>query len=121
MIALTVQTLRYLSPPDTLLSQISLYLEEKQEDQDELHERSLGRREASSGASGGPFDAVLSSLRDRPDIEPITLDLLRHVVSLFDRPLEPCVLSACCGSDPTAPFAATSSRLSPPFSSTYTA
>ena len=83
--------MRYLSPPDTLLGQISLYLEEKQEDQDELHERSLGRREASSGASSGPFEVVHGALRDRPDIEPIVLDLLRHVVSLFDRPLEPCV------------------------------
>lgn len=84
-----LQTLRYLSPPDTLLSQISLYLEEKQEDQDELHDKSLGRRQASGGVSG-PFDAVLSSLRDRPELEPIILDLLQHVVALFDRPLEPC-------------------------------
>ena len=74
-----------------MLSQISLYLEEKQEDQDELQERSLGRRETSSGASSDPFDVVLGALRDRPDIEPIFLDLLRHVVALFDRPLEPCV------------------------------
>ena len=36
---LVCQTLRYMSPPDALLSQIQVYLEDRHEDQEIYHER----------------------------------------------------------------------------------
>lgn len=41
-----VQGLRYVNPPEYLLTQISVYTEERQEDQEELHERTIGRSRA---------------------------------------------------------------------------
>ena len=36
------QTLRYTNPPDIVMTQLQVYLEERQEDQDELYERRKG-------------------------------------------------------------------------------
>jgi len=38
-----MQGLRYVDPPDALLRQLNVYVEERQEDQEELHERTAGR------------------------------------------------------------------------------
>jgi len=43
MIWQALQGLRYVNPPEYFLTQLTVYTEERQEDQEELHERTVGQ------------------------------------------------------------------------------
>ncbi|KAJ9477578.1 BNI1-related protein 1 [Pseudozyma hubeiensis] len=86
-------SLRYVDPPESLTTQIQVYVEEKQEDQDELHERALHMpdrdqvRDAMSDL-GEAGDILRSAQDSHEDLYPIMISILRHTSSILDRDID---------------------------------
>ncbi|TKY84985.1 hypothetical protein EX895_006065 [Sporisorium graminicola] len=86
-------SLRYIDPPEGLATQIQVYVEEKQEDQDELHDRALHlpHREQSDDALSdlGEAGIILRKTQDaHEDLYPIMISILRHTSSILDRDID---------------------------------
>lgn len=88
-------SLRYIDPPESLATQIQVYVEEKQEDQDELHDRALHlsdrERERSRDAVsdlGEAGEILLRSKDAHEDLYPIMISILRHTSSILDRDID---------------------------------
>lgn len=88
-------SLRYVDPPENLATQIQVYVEEKQEDQDELHDRALHlsdrererNREAISHL-GEAGEILRRSQNDHEDLYPIMISILRHTSNILDRDID---------------------------------
>ncbi|CDW98870.1 hypothetical protein, partial [Sporisorium scitamineum] len=86
-------SLRYVDPPESLATQIQVYAEEKQEDQDELHDRALQlpHRERSDDSLSdlGEAGTLLRKSQDaHEDLYPIMISILRHTSSILDRDID---------------------------------
>ncbi|SAM77134.1 related to Diaphanous protein homolog 1 [Ustilago bromivora] len=88
-------SLRYIDPPESLATQIQVYVEEKQEDQDELHDRALhlsdrNRERSHDGMSDlGEAGEILRRSQDaHEDLYPIMISILRHTSSILDRDID---------------------------------
>ncbi len=86
-------SLRYIDPPESLATQIQVYVEEKQEDQDELHDRALhitGRERTQDAMSDlGEAGEILRRSHDaHEDLYPIMISILRHTSSILDRDID---------------------------------
>ncbi|KAJ1032638.1 hypothetical protein NDA16_000661 [Ustilago loliicola] len=88
-------SLRYIDPPESLATQIQVYVEEKQEDQDELHDRALHLsdrdRERSRDAMSdlGEAGEILRRSQDaHEDLYPIMISILRHTSSILGRDID---------------------------------
>ncbi|SPO21738.1 related to Diaphanous protein homolog 1 [Ustilago trichophora] len=86
-------SLRYIDPPESLATQIQVYVEEKQEDQDELHDRALTLTDRERGRDAmsdlGEAGEILRSAQDtHEDLYPIMISILRHTSSILDRDID---------------------------------
>lgn len=86
-----LQALRYMGPPDHLLKQLSVYTEEKFEDEEDLRERSLlqaGRlvppphaREISESQEA--FSDLMELAKEEAHVYPILVDTLRQYTQIL--------------------------------------
>ena len=86
-------SLRYVDPPESLATQIQVYVEEKQEDQDELHDRALtltdrGRGHDAMSDLGEAGEILRRSADGHEDLYPIMISILRHTSSILDRDID---------------------------------
>ncbi|PWZ03137.1 hypothetical protein BCV70DRAFT_12160 [Testicularia cyperi] len=86
-------SLRYLDPPESLLTQIQVYLEEKQDDQDELHDRALSLSDddpsrAPISSLGEAGEILRRSHAEHEDLYPIMISILRHTSNILDRDID---------------------------------
>lgn len=84
-------SLRYVDPPEGLMTQIQMYLEERQDDQDELHDRILSRAGESSVRLPilGDAEGILRrSQEEHADLYPIMISILRHTSNILDRDID---------------------------------
>uniref|UniRef100_V5GJX6 Uncharacterized protein n=1 Tax=Kalmanozyma brasiliensis (strain GHG001) TaxID=1365824 RepID=V5GJX6_KALBG len=88
-------SLRYVDPPESLATQIQVYVEEKQEDQDELHDRALHlsdrdrERDTDVMSDLGEAGEILRRSQDaHEDLYPIMISILRHTSSILDRDID---------------------------------
>ncbi|GAA6056774.1 hypothetical protein JCM3770_006127 [Rhodotorula araucariae] len=75
--------LRYIDPPDELLRQLHVYAEERQEDQEELHERTAGR--SRDDTSNVPLGELIKLAQEHADLYPKLVDAVRSYITVFDR------------------------------------
>ncbi|KAL8283496.1 hypothetical protein RQP46_005599 [Phenoliferia psychrophenolica] len=74
------KALRYVDPPESLLVQLELYAEERQDDLDEVRERS-------SRSTSDPVIGDLERLGgDHPALYPLLLDLSSKLVAIYEKP-----------------------------------
>lgn len=75
-----------MNPPDMLLTQLDLYVEEKHEDQEDLRHQTLGRQ------SDDSLDYSLSQLaklaQDHSDIYPVLVDTMKRYVQILERDID---------------------------------
>lgn len=86
-----VQALRYMGPPDHLLKQLSVYTEEKFEDEEDLRERSLlqaGKlahpphaREISESQEA--FWNLMELAKEKGHVYPVLVDTLRQYTQIL--------------------------------------
>ncbi|SPO39803.1 related to Diaphanous protein homolog 1 [Pseudozyma flocculosa] len=86
-------SLRYVDPPEGLLTQIQVYTEEKQDDQDELHERTMrfaedDPRHAPISTLGEAAQLLQSSKENHEDLYPIVISILRHTSTILERDID---------------------------------
>ncbi len=82
------QTLRYLKPPDALVTQLDIYTEEKFEDEEDLRERTLAshrRREASE--SEAVFDEVIKVAKQQGELYHSVVSIVSSLHQLLEEDL----------------------------------
>ena len=95
------QALRYTKPPDSLLTQLDVYTEEKYEDEEDLRERVQAfARGTIHTRAGSESEAVLEEIirlaRQHGELYPIMVEMLKRYGLLLQRDIEPYV-SHCHG------------------------
>jgi diaphanous 1 len=93
------QTLRYIKPPDSLLTQLDVYTEEKFEDEEDSRERMqnfLARNTASAHlAQDGNqthlnelVEALVHLAEHQPDLYPLAIEILQHINQIIERDID---------------------------------
>lgn len=89
------QALRYVDPPDGLLTQLQVYLEEKQEDQDEMLDRNIRSRQMDSSdvsfalsEVGEAGDLLISAQENHSDLYPMLAEMIKYITQIFDRDID---------------------------------
>lgn len=79
------QTLRYTRPPDSIVTQIDVYTEEKFEDEEDMRERTRAAfREFESGSELElAFTALNSFILQEKEIGPPVVSIIRNIISLL--------------------------------------
>ncbi|PWN41049.1 hypothetical protein IE81DRAFT_315743 [Ceraceosorus guamensis] len=91
--------LRYVEPPDALLVQLHVWAEEKQEDQAELHDRTLRNNAGKEGTNADGAGLSLSTIGevgellrvaqlDSPDLYPLICDMVRSTTQILARDID---------------------------------
>ncbi|BGP44533.1 hypothetical protein JCM10450v2_000347 [Rhodotorula kratochvilovae] len=75
--------LRYIDPPDEFLRLLNVYVEERQEDQEELHERTAGR--SRDDTSDVPLGELIKLAQEHAELYPKLVDAVRSYINVFDR------------------------------------
>jgi diaphanous 1 len=88
-----LQTLRYLRPPESLLMQLNVYTEEKQEDEEDMRERmqNLMKREAGQRTLSEPeslLEDVISAVENDEQLQYLATDNLRQLKTLVLRDVD---------------------------------
>lgn len=85
MVLILLQTLRYVKPPESLLTQLDIYTEEKFEDEADMRERvnSLMINGRSSSEVEGLLDELGQLVKRFPDLYASLLDILRRYIGLL--------------------------------------
>jgi diaphanous 1 len=93
-----LQTLRYIRPPDNLLTQLDVYTEEKTEDEEDMRERmqNLMKREAGQRTLS-ETEALLQDLvhatEDDDNLNARIIDVLKHTKDLLLRDIDESVVA----------------------------
>jgi len=84
--------LRYIKPPDLLLTQLNLYTEEKFEDEEDMHERTRHLLRTTQGTSERPRSESEVALQDlvllakqHDNLYPVMVDILKHYGQILQR------------------------------------
>lgn len=82
------QSLRYVKPPESLITQLDIYTEEKFEDEEDLRERNLTghRREVSD--SEIVLDGLIRSAKQYHELYPTVVGAVSHLRTLVENPNE---------------------------------
>ena len=87
-----MQALRYIKPPDLLLTQLDLYTEEKFEDEEDMRERAQSithRMMHGHQRSRSESEVVLQDLiqlaKQHGELYPTMLDILKHYGQILQR------------------------------------
>ncbi|KAJ3004363.1 hypothetical protein NUW54_g4848 [Trametes sanguinea] len=86
-----IVTLRYIKPPESLVTQLDVYTEEKFEDEEDMRERArdvMDNRKSRSD-SEPVVDDLLRGARQHEELYPTLLSILRRFADLFDREIDP--------------------------------
>jgi diaphanous 1 len=88
-----VQTLRYMRPPENLLTQLSVYTEEKVEDEEDMRERmqNLMKRDAGQkplSDSEALLQELVTVTEDDGQLHTLLMDTMRQVKELLLRDLD---------------------------------
>ncbi|GAA5950997.1 hypothetical protein JCM3765_004650 [Sporobolomyces pararoseus] len=75
--------LRYVNPPEYFLTQLTVYTEERQEDQEELHERTVGH--ARNGESEVPLSDLIRLAHEHEELYPKLVDTVKKYIKVFER------------------------------------
>ncbi|GAA5859773.1 hypothetical protein JCM1840_006447 [Sporobolomyces johnsonii] len=75
--------LRYVNPPEYFLTQLTVYAEERQEDQEELHERTVGM--ARDDTSDVPLSDLIRLAQEHEALYPKLVDTVKKYIKVFDR------------------------------------
>ncbi len=87
--------MRYTNPPDNVMTQLQVYIEERQEDQDELYERRKGRPQASVQSDASTLPPWLSEIAARaPARYPTVLGIGERCARLNSSETDECVTAA---------------------------
>ena len=82
-----LQTLRYVKPPESLLTQLDIYTEEKFEDEADIRERANSLM--INGRSSSELDGLLGELgqlaKQFPDLYANLLEILKRYVGLLNQ------------------------------------
>lgn len=86
-------SLRYCDPPDNILTQLSVYNEERQDDLEEMQERRLVAFESSGGSDaanrlGETGKLLLDALDEHPDLFPSLASMIEHVSFMLGRDID---------------------------------
>lgn len=85
-----IQALRYVKPPESLLTQLDIYTEEKLEDEADIRERVNSL--VNNGRSGSEVDGLLAELgelpRQFPDLYTNLLEILKRCIDLLNRDID---------------------------------
>ena len=89
------KALRYIEPPDSLLTQLDLYVEEKFEDEQDMQERARTLRlqisrghERSLSVSEIVCQDLIQLAKQHGDLYPIMIDILKRYGQVFQRDTE---------------------------------
>ena len=83
--------MRYIKPPDSLLTQLDVYTEEKFEDEEDMRERARGLMNGASGHQRARSDseAALQHLvqlaKQHGDLYPMMVEILKRYTLLLQR------------------------------------
>jgi len=85
MVLILLQTLRYVKPPESLLTQLDIYTEEKFEDEADMRERanSLMINGRSSSEVDGLLDELGQLAKQFPDLYASLLEILKRYIGLL--------------------------------------
>ncbi|GAA5889934.1 hypothetical protein JCM5296_003653 [Sporobolomyces johnsonii] len=75
--------LRYVNPPEYCLTQLTVYAEERQEDQEELHERTVGM--ARDDTSDVPLSDLIRLAQEHEALHPKLVDTVKKYIKVFER------------------------------------
>lgn len=86
------KALRYVKPPDYLLTQLNLYTEEKFEDEEDMRERSQNLLRRTNQVPDRPrseFELALEALilltKQHDNLYPTMIDILRHYGQILEK------------------------------------
>lgn len=90
-----LQTLRYIKPPDSLLTQLDVYTEEKFEDEENMRERARALIDEGVGGRArtrSDLEVVLEDLiilaKKHGELYPTMVDILNHYGQILQRDIE---------------------------------
>jgi len=94
------QTLRYIRPPESLITQLDVYTEEKFEDEEDMRERAANLFHADNISGASEISSALEELvvltRSHPDDYDKVVTIIRALVPLFQRESERYVSRLYC-------------------------
>lgn len=79
------QSLRYIKPPDSLLTQLDIYTEEKFEDEEDLRERSLANHRRTVSDSEVIVQETLDVARRYDEVYPLVVAALSHIRIILEK------------------------------------
>ena len=86
------QTLRYIKPPDSLLTQLDVYSEEKFEDEEDVRERTrtmmsqgFKAHQRTNSDSEVVFQDLIQLAKQHGELYPMMVDILKHYGLLLQR------------------------------------
>lgn len=84
------QALRYVKPPESLITQLDIYTEEKFEDEADMRERATSL--TINGRSSSEMDNLLEELgelaKELPDLYTSLLEILKRYIGLLNRDID---------------------------------
>lgn len=87
-----IQALRYIKPPDSLLTQLNLYTEEKFEDEEDMRERArsithqmMHGHQRSRSDSEAVLQDLIQLAKQHGELYPTMLDILKHYGQILQR------------------------------------
>lgn len=81
------QALRYIRPPDSLITQLDIYTEEKFEDEEDMRERSLSKHQTSADSEIGLRELVQAAKQD-DGLLTATTEALSHLQRVLESDFE---------------------------------
>ena len=85
------QTLRYIKPPESLVTQLDVYTEEKFEDEEDMRERArdvMSEHRRSKSESNTALDDLLKVAKEHEELYPVMLATFKRYGDLFERELD---------------------------------
>ena len=86
-----MQTLRYIKPPESLVTQLDVYTEEKFEDEEDMRERArdvMSEHRRSKSESNTALDDLLKVAKEHEELYPAMLATFKRYGDLFERELD---------------------------------
>ena len=77
--------MRYIKPPDSLLTQLDIYTEEKFEDEEDLRERSLANHRRTASDSEVIVHETLDVARQYNELYPMIVSGFSHIREILEK------------------------------------
>lgn len=102
LIKVEYQSLRYFSPPDSLITLLNVYTEEKFEDEEDMRERvrswaaeRIRGHARKKSESGQALEELVILAKQHGELYPMMLEILNYHAQILQRDIGMCVLCAC--------------------------